>query len=147
MALGDFVFATSSGQHTVPGRALCDPTGPTLVRATNRLVHITRAHLISTTNITPSVGDHLIYSPRLSLTVLLFVITQCTMTELPDKGQSRNDGFACWTCPCMTGHAVTLRLVKLRAGGIRVASSISRVCADATRCSGQTRWPGFAVRF
>ncbi len=37
-----------------------------------------------------------------------------------------------WTCPCMTGHEVTLRLVNLLAGETRVASSISGRCADAT---------------
>ncbi|WP_228938759.1 hypothetical protein, partial [Paraburkholderia saeva] len=37
-----------------------------------------------------------------------------------------------WTCPRMTGHAVTLRLVNLLAGETRVVSSISERCADAT---------------
>ncbi|SKC81754.1 hypothetical protein SAMN05445504_3175 [Burkholderia sp. CF099] len=63
-------------------------------------------------------------------------------THLNPRGKT---GF--WTCPCMSGHSVTLRLVNLRAGGIRVASSNSRRCADATRCNGQTRWQGFAERF
>ncbi|MBR7996116.1 sel1 repeat family protein, partial [Burkholderia cenocepacia] len=40
-----------------------------------------------------------------------------------------------WTCPCMTGHAVTLRLENLPVGETRAASSISGRCADATRCS------------
>lgn len=52
-----------------------------------------------------------------------------------------------WTCPCMTGHAVTLRLENLLAGETRVASGISRRCADATRCSGRTQWPGSAAPF
>ncbi|AIO68009.1 hypothetical protein DM82_1188 [Burkholderia oklahomensis] len=52
-----------------------------------------------------------------------------------------------WTCPCMTGHAVTLRLENLLAGETRAASSISRRCADATRCSGRTQWPGSAAPF
>lgn len=52
-----------------------------------------------------------------------------------------------WTCPCMSGHAVTLRLMNLLVGETRVVSSISGRCADATRCSGQTRWPGSATPF
>ncbi|WP_232482284.1 hypothetical protein, partial [Burkholderia ubonensis] len=31
-----------------------------------------------------------------------------------------------WTCPCMTGHAVTLRLENLLAGETRAASGIAR---------------------
>ncbi len=52
-----------------------------------------------------------------------------------------------WSCPCMTGHSVTLRLENLLAGGTRVASGISRRYADATRCSGRTQWPGSAAPF
>ncbi len=52
-----------------------------------------------------------------------------------------------WTCPCMTGHAVTLRLENLPVGETRAASSISGRCADATRCSDRTQWPGSVAPF
>jgi ubiquinol-cytochrome c reductase iron-sulfur subunit len=45
-------------------------------------------------------------------------------------------GVCTWTRPCITGHAVTLRLVNFLAGETRVASGISGRCADAIRCSG-----------
>lgn len=57
------------------------------------------------------------------------------------------EAFYCWTCPCMTGHAVTLRLENLFAGETRAASGISGRCVDVTRCSGRTQWPGFATPF
>ncbi len=47
----------------------------------------------------------------------------------------------------MTGHAVTLMLMNLLAGETRVVSGISGRCADATRCSGQTRRPGSVTPF
>ncbi|XHO65920.1 16S rRNA endonuclease CdiA [Burkholderia gladioli] len=48
----------------------------------------------------------------------------------------RVEGPVNWICPCMTGHAVTLTLENLLAGETRVASSISRRCADATDLPG-----------
>lgn len=45
--------------------------------------------------------------------------------------------YASWTCPCMTGQAVTLRLENLLAGETRVVSDISGRCVDATCCSGE----------
>ncbi|MGF6606261.1 hypothetical protein OKW45_001161 [Paraburkholderia sp. WSM4175] len=69
--------------------------------------------------------------------------TKADIDRLCRRLQSK--GPHVWTRPCITGHAVTLRLVNLLAGETRVASGISERCADAIRCSGRTRWPGFAA--
>ncbi len=45
-----------------------------------------------------------------------------------------------WTCPRMTGHAVTLGLENLLAGETRVANGISEVCDPPTTSLSRNRF-------
>lgn len=100
-----------------------------------------RRSLLITANQPFSGWNDVFPDPSMTVAAIDRLVHHSTIFEL------NVESYRYWTCPCMTGHAVTLRLENLLAGETRAASGISRRCADATRCSGRTQWPGSAAPF